>query len=146
MESSDDIFETSCEDEIAVLREIFPDQVQDLRSSKHNSDGNYIPPKLTIKLWPQESRAITSSDYGIKLIIELNRFYPKSEPENLNISGINGFRINDQKRQKLINVLIELSREKLKQEQVYLYDLCVFTQENLHRNVLHSSMYCYYIY
>ena len=123
------VFETKCEDELNVLNEIFPGDVFDLRKSKYNPWGVYLPPKLSIKLRPQESRAYSKTRsnqeaYSVKLVIELNTNYPKEKPQSLKVTGD----IPEASKSKLNEILNALSEEKSKQGEVYLYDLCVFTQ------------------
>ena len=43
---SDDEFIQLCEDELQVLNEIFPEDITDLRHSKYDKNGRYIPPRL----------------------------------------------------------------------------------------------------
>ena len=124
------VFETKCEDELNVLNEIFPDDVFDLRKSKYNAWGAYLPPKLSIKLRPQESRAYSKPGskqdaYSVKLFIELNTNYPKEKPQSLKVIGD----LPEASKSKLNEILNTLSEEKSKQGEVYLYDLCVYTQE-----------------
>ena len=124
------VFETKCEDELNVLNEIFPGDVFDLRKSKYSAWGAYLPPKLSIKLRPQESRAYSKPGskqdaYSVKLVIELNTNYPKEKPQSLKVTGD----LPEANKSKLNEILNTLSEEKSKQGEVYLYDLCVFTQE-----------------
>ena len=60
-----------------------------------------------------------------QLVIELNTNYPKEKPKSLKVIGD----LPEGSKSKLNEILNTLSEEKSKQGEVYLYDLCVFTQE-----------------
>ena len=60
-----------------------------------------------------------------QLVIELNTNYPKEKPKSLKVIGD----LPEASKSKLNEILNALSEEKSKQGEVYLYDLCVFTQE-----------------
>ena len=137
---TDDEFIQLCEDELQVLNEIFPEDITDLRHSKYDKNGRYIPPRLSIVLTPQESRISTgNNEYRAKLEIELSKAYPFKIPDRLVVEASSKV-MSNQMRSQLQESLIKLAERKADEGAVYLFDLWDLGNHNLYRIKTNQSI------